>query len=165
PIFTYGTERFMENCQTVGVDVLIVPDMPYEEKQELLPDCLKYGVTLISMIAPTSQQRIRMIASEAQGFIYCVSSMGVTGMRQELSNNVEHMIKSVKEVKDIPCAIGFGISTPEQAKQMARFADGVIVGSAIVNIIGQYGEDCVPHVMEYVRGMNKATKQQYEKQQ
>lgn len=156
PIFTYGTDRFMKNCQEIGVDAVIVPDVPFEEKQELLPACSKYGVTLISMIAPTSNQRIRMIASEAQGFIYCVSSMGVTGVRQEIGNDVEQMIKQVKEVKDIPCAIGFGISTPEQARQMARFADGVIVGSAIVNIIGQYGEDCVPHVVKYVRSMKNS---------
>ena len=158
PIFTYGTERFMQNCRGVGVDAVIVPDVPFEEKQEILPDCLKYEVTLISMIAPTSNQRIRMIAGEAQGFIYCVSSMGVTGMRRELSNEVGQMIKLVKEVKDIPCAIGFGISTPEQARQMAGLADGVIVGSAIVNIIGQYGADCVPHVVEYVRSMQDTIK-------
>ena len=128
PIFTYGTDRFMKNCQEVGIDAVIVPDVPFEEKEELHPYCSKYGVTLISMIAPTSDNRIRMIASEAEGFIYCVSSMGVTGVRTEISNDVENMIKLVKEVKDIPCAIGFGISTPEQAKRMAAFSDGVIVG-------------------------------------
>jgi len=158
PIFTYGTERFVKNCQAVGIDALIVPDVPFEEKQELLPACAQYGVTLISMIAPTSNQRIRMIAGEAEGFIYCVSSMGVTGVRQSISNDVGQMIQLVKEVKDIPCAIGFGISTPEQARQMAQFADGVIVGSAIVKIIGQYGADCVPKVVEYVRSMKAALK-------
>jgi len=158
PIFTYGTERFLKNCQAVGIDALIVPDVPFEEKQELLPACAQNGVTLISMIAPTSNQRIRMIAGEAQGFIYCVSSLGVTGVRKEISNDVGQMIKLVKEVKDIPCAIGFGISTPEQAKQMAQFADGVIVGSAIVKIIGQYGADCVPEVVAYVRSMKEALK-------
>jgi len=158
PIFTYGTDRFMKNCQEIGIDAVIVPDVPFEEKEELLTYCSKYDVNLISMIAPTSNNRIRMIASEAQGFIYCVSSMGVTGVRREIGNDVEEMIKQVKEVKDIPCAIGFGISTPEQAKQMAQFADGVIVGSAIVKIIGQYGVDCVPHVVEYVRSMKNAIK-------
>ncbi|KAF1084364.1 Tryptophan synthase alpha chain [Sporotomaculum syntrophicum] len=156
PIFTYGTERFMKNCRDVGVDAVIVPDVPFEEKQELLPFCSTYEVDLISMIAPTSNRRIRKIAAEAQGFIYCVSSLGVTGVRRELSNEVEQMIKLVKEVKDIPCAVGFGISTSEQARQMARLADGVIVGSAIVKIIGQYGADCVPYVVEYVRSMKKA---------
>ena len=158
PIFAYGADRFMENCQKFGIDALIVPDVPFEEKAELLTFCTKYDVNLISMIAPTSNNRIRMIASEAKGFVYCVSSMGVTGVRQEIGNNVEQMIKLVKEVKDIPCAIGFGISTPEQAMKMAQFADGIIVGSAIVKIIGQYGVDCLPHVVEYVRNMRNAIK-------
>ncbi|WP_102347726.1 tryptophan synthase subunit alpha [Bacillus sp. Marseille-P3661] len=156
PIFTYGAERFMKNCEEVGVHAVIVPDLPYEEKDELLPYCSQHDVTLISMIAPTSNDRIRMIASEAEGFIYCVSSMGVTGVRKEIGNEVEEMIKIVKDVKGIPCAIGFGISTPEQAERMAQFSDGVIVGSAIVRIVAQYGLDCVPHVVEYVREMKKA---------
>jgi len=156
PIFTYGPERFMKNCQEVGIDAVIVPDLPFEEREEFLPYCVKYGVTLISMIAPTSNDRIRMIAKEAEGFIYCVSSMGVTGVRSEIGNEVEEMIKLVKEIKDIPCAIGFGISTPEQAKRMAEISNGVIVGSAIVKIIAQYGFDCVPHVVEYVRTMKDA---------
>lgn len=156
PIFSYGTERFMKNCQETGIDAVIVPDVPFEEKNELQEFCTKYNVAFISMIAPTSHDRIRMIAREAEGFIYCVSSMGVTGVRKEISNDAEGMIKLVKEVNDIPCAIGFGISTPEQAKRMAGFADGVIVGSAIVKIVAQYGEDCVPHVAKYVRNMKNA---------
>lgn len=158
PIFTYGTDKFMKNCKEVGVDAVIVPDVPFEEKEELMPFCSKYSVNFISMIAPTSSNRIRMIASEAQGFVYCVSSMGVTGVRQEIGSNVEEMIKLVKEVKDIPCAIGFGISTPEQAARMVKFSDGVIVGSAIVKIVEQYGVNCVPHVVEYVRMMKNAIK-------
>ncbi len=156
PVYTYGVERFMKNCQEVGVDAVIIPDTPFEEKEELQPYCTKYDVKLISMIAPSSHDRIRMIAREAEGFIYCVSSMGVTGVRSELGNDAEGMVKLVKEVKDIPCAIGFGISTPEQAKKMAAISDGVIVGSAIVRIIAQHGEDCVPHVVEYVRSMKDA---------
>ncbi len=158
PIFTYGTEKFMQSCQKVGVDAVIVPDVPYEERAELAPYCAKYGVTLISMVAPTSNNRIRMIAGAAQGFIYCVSSMGVTGVRQEIGSDVEQMIELVKEVKDIPCAVGFGISTPEQAKEIARFADGVIVGSAIVKIIAQHGAGCAPHVVKYVQSMINAVK-------
>jgi len=156
PIFTYGVDRFMKNCQEIGIDALIVPDLPFEEKEELLPSCLEYNIELISLIAPTSHDRIRMIAREAQGFVYCVSSMGVTGVRQEISTDIGEMIKLVKEVKDIPCAIGFGISSPEQAAKMARLADGVIVGSAIVKIVEQYGINCVPYVAEYVREMKKA---------
>lgn len=156
PIFTYGADRFMKNCQGAGIDAVIVPDIPFEERNELLPFCSKHNVTFISMIAPTSQNRIRMIAAEAEGFVYCVSSLGVTGVRQELGNEASEMAKLVKEVKDIPCAIGFGISTPEQAASMIKFSDGVIVGSAIVRIIAQYGENCVPHVVDYVRSMKNA---------
>lgn len=156
PIFVYGAESFMKNCQQAGVDAVIVPDIPFEERNELMPFCSKYNVTFISMIAPTSQSRIRMIAAEAEGFVYCVSSLGVTGVRQELGNEVQEMVRLVKEVKDIPCAIGFGISTPEQAAGMVKFSDGVIVGSAIVKIIAKYGIDCVPHVVDYVRSMKNA---------
>ena len=156
PIFTYGTDKFMRKCKEAGIAAVIVPDVPFEEKAELTSFCSKYDVNFISMIAPTSNNRIRMIASEAQGFIYCVSSMGVTGVRRELGNQVEEMIKLVKEVKNIPCAIGFGISTPKQAKKMAQFSDGIIVGSAIVKIVGQYGFECVPQVEAYVRSMKEA---------
>lgn len=156
PVYTYGVERFMRNCHEVGVAAVIIPDAPFEEKEELQPYCTKYDVKLISMIAPTSRDRIRMIAKEAEGFIYCVSSMGVTGVRSKIGNEAEDMVKLAKEVKDIPCAIGFGISTPEQAQKMAAISDGVIVGSAIVRIIAQYGEECIPHVTEYVRKMKEA---------
>lgn len=158
PIYTYGTERFMENCKKVGIDAVIVPDIPFDEKEEIKPYCDQYGITLISMIAPTSMERIRTIAKEAEGFVYCVSSMGVTGVRSEIGSAVGEMISNVKEVKDIPCAIGFGISTPEQASKMAAISDGVIVGSAIVKIVAQYGKDCVPYVEEYVRSMKGAVK-------
>lgn len=156
PIFTYGSDRFMKNCHTVGIDAVIVPDLPFEEKDELQPYCIKYGIDLISLIAPTSKERIRLIAGEAQGFVYCVSSLGVTGVRQEITTDVSEMVRLVKEVKDIPCAIGFGISSPEQAAQMAKAADGVIVGSAIVKLVEEYGEKCIPHVVEYVRTMKQA---------
>lgn len=158
PIFSYGTEQFLKNCSEAGVDALIVPDVPFEEKDELLPYCSKYQVDLISMIAPTSRERIQLIAREAQGFIYCVSSLGVTGVRRELSHDVAAMVKEVKAISDIPCAIGFGISTPEQAAEMAQFADGVIVGSAIVKMIETYGPHCVPPVTDYVRAMIRGTR-------
>lgn len=156
PIFSYGSDRFLNKCRESGIDAIIVPDLPFEEKGEVLPHCLKYGVEYISLIAPTSRERVRMIASEAQGFVYCVSSLGVTGVREEITTDVSKMVRMVKEVKDIPCAVGFGISTPEQAAEMAGVADGVIVGSAIVKIVEQYGVDCVPHVTEYVRAIKKA---------
>ena len=156
PVFTYGAGRFLQRCCETGINALIVPDLPFEEKGELLPYCRQYGVELISLIAPTSQDRIRMIAREAQGFIYCVSSLGVTGVRPEIGTDVREMVRLVKEIRDIPCAIGFGISTPEQAAEMAQVADGVIVGSAIVKIVERYGTECVPRVAEYVRTLKEA---------
>lgn len=156
PIFVYGSERFLKNAAECGIDALIVPDMPFEEKNELLPFCRKYGIDLISLIAPTSRERIQTIASEAEGFVYCVSSMGVTGVRKEITTNIGEMVSFVKETRNIPCAIGFGISTPEQAKEMSREADGVIVGSAIVKIAAKYGKDCVGPICDYVREMKAA---------
>lgn len=156
PVFVYGSERFLKNAAESGIDALIVPDMPFEEREELLPFCRKYGIELISLIAPTSKERIRAIASESEGFIYCVSSMGVTGVRAEINTNIREMVSLVKETKDLPCAIGFGISTPEQAKEMSKNADGVIVGSAIVKIAAKYGKDCVEPVCDYVREMKAA---------
>lgn len=156
PIYTYGKERFMQRCTECGIAGIIVPDMPYEEKEELRPACEKYGISIISLIAPTSKERIAMIAKEAQGYIYCVSSLGVTGVRSEIKTDIAGMIKLVREVTDTPCAVGFGISTPQQAKNMAGISDGAIVGSAIVKIIKEYGEECVPHVAQYVREMKHA---------
>ncbi|NLM11065.1 MAG: tryptophan synthase subunit alpha [Clostridiaceae bacterium] len=158
PVFCYGPEKFIRNCKEAGVDGLIIPDLPYEEKGEIMPFCTKYGINLISMIAPTSKNRIRMIAKEAKGFIYCVSSMGVTGVRENIGDEAREMVELVKTVNDIPCAIGFGVSTPEQAVKMTKFADGVIVGSAIVKIVEKYGSECVPYVVEYVRTMKNAIK-------
>ena len=131
-VFSYGTERFVKKAAEIGMDGLILPDVPFEEKEEFDCVCRKYGLDLISLIAPTSHDRIRMIAKEASGFVYCVSSLGVTGMRSEITTDIGAMVKLVKEVKDIPCAVGFGISTPDQAARMAGLSDGAIVGSAIV---------------------------------
>lgn len=156
PIFVYGADKFFANCKKCAVDAVIVPDLPFEEKDEILPYCKKYDITLISLIAPTSKERISMIASEAQGFIYCVSSMGVTGVRSEITTDISQMVSLAKEAQDIPCAIGFGISTPEQAKEMATKADGVIVGSAIVEIIEKHGENAVKPVKDYVTEMKRA---------
>lgn len=155
-VFSYGTERFIKKAARVGMDGLILPDVPFEEKEEFAQVCRKYGLALISLVAPTSRERIRMIASEAEGFLYCVSSLGVTGVRSEINTDVGEMVKMAKEVSNIPCAVGFGISTEEQAHSMARQADGVIVGSAIVKLCGQYGKDCIPAVKEYVRRMKAA---------
>lgn len=156
PIFVYGTEKFMSKCSECGISAVIVPDTPFEEKAELSSACDKYGVSLISLIAPTSNDRIKMIAKEAQGFVYCVSSMGVTGVRSEITTDISEMVSLVKSVNDVPCAIGFGISTPEQAEKLSQCADGIIVGSAIVKIIAKHGKDCVAPVCEYVKSMKEA---------
>lgn len=155
-VFSYGAERFISTCREVGIDGLILPDIPYEEKEEFLPACRKYGVDLISLIAPTSEDRIAMIAREAEGFLYIVSSLGVTGVRSEIKTDLASIVRTVRENTDIPCAIGFGISTPEQAAKMAGISDGAIVGSAIVKMIGQYGKDAAEHVGAYVKSMKNA---------
>lgn len=156
-VFSYGIDRFARTAAEVGMDGLILPDVSFEEKEEFAPACRKYGLDYISLIAPTSHDRIAMIAKKAEGFVYCVSSLGVTGVRSQITTDIGAMVKLVKQANpDIPCAIGFGISTPEQAEQMARSADGVIVGSAIVKLIAQYGKDAVPYVGEYVEGMKEA---------
>ncbi|HIS48863.1 MAG TPA: tryptophan synthase subunit alpha [Candidatus Scybalocola faecigallinarum] len=155
-VFSYGTERFIKQAAQAGMDGLILPDVPYEEKAEFDSVCRRYGLELISLIAPTSHERIAMIAREASGFVYCVSSMGVTGMRSQITTDVGQMVSLVKAQKDIPCAVGFGISGPEQAKDFAAVSDGVIVGSAIVKLCEQYKEKCVPYVAEFVRKMKAA---------
>ncbi|WP_394273267.1 tryptophan synthase subunit alpha [Butyricicoccus sp.] len=155
-IFSYGAEKFLKTAAEIGINGIIVPDVPFEEKQEFEPLCKKYGLAQVSMIAPTSHDRIRAIAEQAEGFLYCVSSLGVTGTRTSITTDIGAMVKLVKEVNDIPCAVGFGISTPEQAETMCRQADGAIVGSAIVKLIAKYGRDSVQPVAEYVRFMKDA---------
>lgn len=152
-VYSCGTEQFVSRAAALGMDGLILPDVPFEEKEEFDSVCRQYGMDLISLIAPTSHERIRMIAKEASGFVYCVSSLGVTGVRSEISTDIGGMVKLVKSVKEIPCAVGFGISTPEQAARMAALSDGAIVGSAIVRLCKEYGENCVPYVKEYVKSM------------
>ena len=158
-VFSYGTERFIKKAAEIGMDGLILPDVPFEEKEEFDAVCKQYGLDLISLIAPTSHERIKMIAKEAEGFLYCVSSLGVTGVRKQITTNIGEMIEKVREVTEIPCAVGFGIAEPEQAKEMASLSDGAIVGSAIVKIVAKYGEDCVPYVAEYVKKMKAAVEE------
>lgn len=155
-VFSYGADKFISTCKEIGINGLILPDLPYEEKDEFLPQCKKYGVDLISLIAPTSENRIAMIAKEADGFIYLVSSLGVTGTRSEINTDLKSIVDVIRQNSSVPCAIGFGISTPEQAKKMADIADGAIVGSAIIKIIEQYGKDAPRYVGEYVKSMKDA---------
>lgn len=156
-VFSYGAETFIATCKEIGIDGLILPDIPYEEKEEFLPICHKYDVELISLIAPTSENRISMIAKEAEGFLYIVSSLGVTGTRSEIKTDLKTIVDVVRQNTNIPCAIGFGISTPERAGKMAAISDGAIVGSAIVKLIEQYGKESPKYVGEYVKAMKKGT--------
>ncbi len=155
-VFSYGADRFIGACKDLQIDGLILPDLPYEEKEEFLPVCRKYGVDLISLIAPTSENRIAMIAKEAEGFLYIVSSLGVTGIRSEIRTDLASIVEVVRQNTEIPCAIGFGISTPEQARKMAEISDGAIVGSAVVRLIEKYGRDAADYVGDYVREMKAA---------
>ena len=158
-VFSYGTERFIKRAAEIGMDGLILPDVPFEEKEEFAPPFREQGMDLISLIAPTSHERIAMIAKEAEGFVYCVSSLGVTGMRNVITTDVGAMVKLVKEASDIPAAIGFGISKPEQAANMAEKSDGVIVGSAIVKLVEKYGKEAPSHVAEFVKSMKDAVRE------
>ena len=155
-VFSYGAEKFISTCAEIGIDGLILPDVPFEEKGEFLPTCKKYGVDLISMIAPTSENRIAMIAREAEGFVYVVSSLGVTGVRSEIKTDLTSIIAAIRANTKIPCAVGFGISTPAQAKKMAALSDGAIVGSAIIKIIAAHGEQAPKFVGEYVKSIKEA---------
>ena len=155
-VFSYGAERFISTCREIGMDGLILPDLPYEEKEEFQPICRRFGLELISLIAPTSENRIARIAGEAEGFVYLVSSLGVTGVRSEIKTDLTSIVEAIRRNTDIPCAIGFGISTPEQAARMAGLADGVIVGSAIVRLIEKYGRQAPEHVGRYVKEMKAA---------
>ena len=157
-VFSYGAEEFISICSEIGIDGLILPDIPFEEKEEFSEICRRYEVDLISLIAPTSENRIGIIAKDAEGFIYLVSSLGVTGVRSEITTDLGAIVKVIRENTDVPCAIGFGISTPEQAKKMAGIADGAIVGSAIVRLLAQYGKDAPAHIGEYVRKMKDAVR-------
>lgn len=155
-VYSYGTDRFLAECESVGINGLILPDVPFEEKEEFSAPCKAHGVALISMIAPTSEDRIAMIAREAEGFIYVVSSLGVTGVRSEITTDLRSIVAAVRRSTETPCAIGFGISTPEQAKNMAEIADGVIVGSAIIKLLEKHGQDSAGYVGEYVKSIKSA---------
>ena len=155
-VFSYGSEKFIATCKEIGMDGLILPDVPFEEKEEFQLICDQYDIDFISLIAPTSENRIAMIAKEAKGFLYIVSSLGVTGTRTEIKTDLSSIVEVVRQNTDVPCAIGFGISTPEQAKKMAGLSDGAIVGSAIIKILEKYGTEAPKYVGEYVKSMKDA---------
>ena len=154
-VYSYGIERFCDRCVEAGIDGMILPDVPFEEKEEFAPACRERGLSFISLIAPTSENRVAMIAREAEGFLYIVSSMGVTGVRSEITTDIGAMVELVRKSTSIPCAVGFGISTPEQAAKMAGLSDGAIVGSAIVRLIHESGPDAPNAVRRYVSSMTR----------
>ncbi|MDR2738881.1 MAG: tryptophan synthase subunit alpha [Treponema sp.] len=172
PVFSYGYDRFFSKCRETGVDGIIIPDLPFEEQGEVRDVSARHGVDLISLIAPTSEERIQEIVRTASGFLYLVSSLGVTGVRGEISTDLASMIAQVKKAQDrdgaprlpaaelpaakLPVAVGFGIHSPDQAAEIARIADGVIVGSAIVKIIEDHGKDAGRYIYEYVKAMKGA---------
>ena len=156
PVFHYGYDRFFRRCQEAGIDGIIIPDLPFEEKGELDDIAAAHGVDLISMIAPTSEERIQKIAAEAKGFLYVVSSMGVTGVRSEITTDLGAILANIRKATDVPACVGFGINTPEQAAEIAGIADGVIVGSAIVRLAEQYGGRAAEHIGAYVRKMKES---------
>ena len=156
PIFVYGKDKFFAKCKEVGICGVIVPDVPFEEKDELLPYANAHEVEVVSLIAPTSENRIETIAKEAQGFIYCVSSLGTTGVRSEIKTDVKHIVDTIRQYTNIPVAIGFGISTPEQAQKMANISDGAIVGSAIIKIVDKHGSNAEQYIYDYIKKMKQA---------
>jgi tryptophan synthase alpha chain len=159
PVFRYGYEAFFARCRAVGVDGVIIPDLPFEEQAELLAPARAAGVDVISLVAPTSEARVREIARSASGFLYVVSSMGVTGVRDAIETDIAAMIRLAKSVSSVPAAVGFGVGTPARARETARVADGVIVGSAIVRLIEQYGAEAGPALQDFVREMKAAVRE------
>ncbi len=159
-VFSYGTDRFLDRCVKAGIKGLILPDVPFEEKEDFAPACEKHGMCLISMVATTSHERIAMIAKESKGFLYVVSSLGVTGTRSKITTDIGSITEAIKKVTDTPCAVGFGISNPQQAKDMSKKADGVIIGSAIVRLVAEHGRDSAKPVGEFVKSVKEAMRSQ-----
>ncbi|MDR1941068.1 MAG: tryptophan synthase subunit alpha [Endomicrobium sp.] len=156
PVFSYGYDKFFKKCKETGISGVIVPDMPFEEQDEIRQWTSKYGVDIITLIAPTSQERIEKLAAQAEGFIYLVSSLGVTGIRTKITTDIEKIVSQIKKTASVPVAVGFGISTPAQVKEMTKYADGAIVGSAIVKIIAEYGQNASKPLAEYVSSLKQA---------
>lgn len=157
-IYHYGIEKFFYKCQEVGVDGIIVPDVPQEEKEEFDYFARKYHIDFISLVAPTSKTRTKTIVQDATGFLYCVSSLGVTGTREDIQTDLEAMFEEIRKYCLVPTALGFGISNKEQAREIKDYADGVIVGSAIVKIVEEYGDQAEEELIKFVSGIREALK-------
>lgn len=159
PILQYGVERFAARAAKAGVDGLIIPDLPVEEEEILSGPVREAGLVIIPLIAPTSTDvRIARIAGQAQGFIYCVSLTGVTGVREQLNLNIDPFLERVRKFTDQPLAVGFGVSGPDQARAVAQKSDGVIVGSALVKIIAEHGDtgETPEKVAQLVKNLKEA---------
>ncbi len=155
-VFAYGIEKFVQRMQEVGLQGLILPDVPYEEKEEFDAICRKYQIDLISLITLTSSSRLEKIAKKALGFLYCVSSLGITGTRASLHEEIFDVIEQARDYTPIPCLIGFGISNAQQARQMARKSDGIIIGSAIVQLCEKYGREAPEPVHLFAKSVREA---------
>jgi tryptophan synthase alpha chain len=157
-ILQYGKARFLDQCAAKGIDGLIIPDLPYEESEEIAAETRRTGVRLIRLVAPSSAGRIETIARQAEGFLYCVSSLGVTGIRSSFHTDFENFFGHINRFKTAPSAIGFGISSPAQVRELKKYCDGVIVGSAIVQKIAESGspDRAVASVGEFVRSLRIA---------
>lgn len=154
-IFKYGTAKFFELCKEVQIDGVIVPDMPFEEREELQGEAEKNGIYTIFLVAPTSHERVKMIAEKSKGFLYVVSSLGVTGMRSEITTDFNELLAPIRNNDHCPCCIGFGISNSEQAKKMSQYADGVIMGSAVVKIVEEHGKDAPEYVGKFIKSVRE----------
>jgi tryptophan synthase alpha chain len=171
PVFHYGYEKFFDRCREAGLDGIIIPDLPFEEQAEVRSAAAPRGVDLISLAAPTSEERVREIVKTASGFLYLVSSMGVTGIRGEMSADLPALISMARAAAadqtaaaqlpaaPLPVAVGFGIHSPAQAAETGRYADGIIVGSAIVKIVEEHGEGAGKYIYDYVKALKEAAGQ------
>ncbi|MBW1606294.1 tryptophan synthase subunit alpha [Lactobacillus sp. Sy-1] len=155
-VLQYGYDEFCRDCKKYGVDGLIIPDLPYEEKGELTPYTTKYEIDLVPLITLNSGDRIKPIAKDASGFVYLVSSLGVTGERDHFSDQLSSIVKQIKADTTVPVAIGFGVHEPEQARQLAEFADGVIIGSAFVKIVEKYKTDAPKYLKQFANEVKSA---------
>lgn len=156
PVFVYGYDNFFAKCQEIGIVGIIIPDLPFEEQDEVKVVAKKYGVAVITLVAPTSEDRVAEIARQAEGFIYLVSSMGVTGVRSNITTDISAIVEAIRAVSDIPVAVGFGINQPSQVKDIAAVSDGVIVGSGIVRLVEEHGTEAKPYIYDYVHEMQGA---------
>lgn len=155
-IFKFGKDEFFSLCKKNGIDGVIVPDLPFEERIEIEKEAEKEEIYIINLVAPTSKNRIEKIAKNSKGFLYCVSSLGVTGVRNSFNTNFNEMFDEIKKHSKTKTALGFGISTSEQVKQLKNYADGIIIGSAIVEIIEKYGKNCVLKVVDFIKNIRNS---------